>query len=173
MKTALLKYLSRLAFLLLLSSPSSHAKGVEWKGTIKGEEVEVSIQEGEFVKADHQLGVEEGHITTVDGYEGHFSQPDNFGKMPPHIKSWTVRWGGKDIVLPKGIYTSVFHPKLKSVEERFDDARLNNAVWIGESDDGESLLVIMMCGQDAQHVRLAFTIPKDGKAHRFTVEVIS
>ena len=164
---------ARLAFMLLLCFPSSHAKGVEWTGTVKGEEVKVSIQEGEFVKADHQLGMEEGRIMTVDGYETDFAQPNNFGVMPPHIKSWTVRWGGKDIVLPKGIYTSVFHPKLKSVEKRFDDARRNNAVWIGASDDGESLLVIIMCGMDAQHARLAFTITKDGKAHRFIMEVIS
>lgn len=173
MKTAMINNTVRFAFALLIYFTSSHAKGVDWTGSVNGEVVKVSIQEGEFVKNDHKLEMEEDRIVTVDGYKAGFAQPDNFGVMPPHIKSWTIRWGDKDIVLPKGIYTSVFYPKLKGVEKRFDDARLNNAVWLGASDDGESLLVIMMCGQDAQHVRLAFTIPKDGKAHRFSVEVIS
>lgn len=169
----MLNNIASFAFMLLACLPSAHAKSVEWTGTVKGEEVKVSIKEGEFVKSDHKLGIKEGHIITVDGYEADFARPDNFGVLPPHIKSWTVRWGDKDIVLPKGIYTSVFHPKLERVEKRFDDARTNNGVWIGASDDGESLLVIMLCGQDAQHVRLAFTITKEGKAHRFTMEVIS
>lgn len=173
MKTANLKLIIRVAFALLLGLPATYAKGVEWTGTVNGEVVKMSIQEGAFVKADHQLGMEEGHILTVDGYKAGFAPPDNSGVMSPHIKSWTVHWGGKEIVLPKGLYTSVFHPKLESVAKRFDDARQTHAVWIGSSDDGESLLVILMCGLDAQHVRLAFTIPKDGKAHRFTVDVIS
>lgn len=36
------------------------------------------------------------------------------------------------------------------LEKKFADA--NNGMWIGASDDGESLLVIMMYGEDAQHV---------------------
>jgi len=97
---------------------SKRPKLLHWKGNIKGEAIEMTITAGEFVKEDHKVEGPDGSPTLVDGYATLFALTRN-GEMPPHIKSWTVRWGGKEIKLNKGVYTSVFDPRLDGPIEAF------------------------------------------------------
>lgn len=139
-------------------------KTLHWEGRINGEMIEMTITSDAFVKGDHKVEVEDGgQVATVDGFNAWYSR----GVTTPHIKSWTVRWGGKELKLNKGLYTSIFLPNLEGPAPSFDVAHLNHKVWIGPSEDGNELLVAMVCGHDGFTGLIAFTIDKDGKMRRF------
>ena len=142
---------------------------VQWEGKVGGESVEITITAGEFVKEDHKVEGEDGFYSKVDGYSSAHAQIRN-GEMAPHITTWTVRWGGKQLKLKdKGIYTSVFLPGLAGPEANFDNAYLKHKVWVGPSEDGEELLVTMDSGSDGCSTLIASTIGKDGKMRRFSL----
>ena len=147
-------------------------KEFKWEGKVNGEEVEVTIKMGEFDLSKHQVKRRNTYIVEVDGYPAKFAEPHN-GKLKPHIKSWEINWGDQRVEFPRGVYTSVFLPYLKGPAKDLSDTMRESELWIGPSDDGTSLLVIMMSGFDAQHERLAFVITKDGKAHRFSFGIRS
>lgn len=169
--------------LCLLSLVSVHAdeawkqlpKSCNWKGKVGIEDVEVTINAGEFARADHKVVEKDGMIESVDGVSVQFGGHDRSARqnLPPHITTFSVRWAGKEVAIPQGSFTSVFLPYLAGPELDFKSAKHNNKVWIGSSDDGTALLITMVCGYDALHVRLAFTISKDGRVHRFFLEGIS
>ena len=135
---------------------------------MSGEGVKVTIRMGELDPSAHKIERRDGAISTVDGHLAKFAEPRN-GRMKPHITGWEIQWGDRRVEIPKGVYTSVFLPYLKGPAKDLDDAMRNGELWIGPSEDGTSLLVIMMCGFDAQHERLAFVITKEGRAHRFSL----
>lgn len=141
----------------------------KWEGTVNDEKVQVTIKMGEFDLAKHEVKREKTgtYIIEVDGYPAKFAEPHN-GKLKPHITSWEIQWGDQRVDFPKGVYTSVFLPYLKGPAKELWNVMKDSELWIGPSDDGTSLLVIMMSGFDAQHERLAFVITKEGKAHRFS-----
>lgn len=149
-------------------------KTLHWEGNIKGEAVEMTVTADAFVKEDHKLTKDEnGIVIAVDG-----SKVSDFFKedqkiIPPHIKSWTVRWGGKELKLNKALYTSIFKPRLDGPEPSFEAADLNDKVWIGPSEDGTELLITMVSGYDAVTSLIAFTLDKDGKMRRFKLAVRS
>ena len=129
----------------------------------------MDISEGDFVAAEHEVKPSDEHEPTIDGFEA-IAATDvglEYKIVHPHIKKWSITWGGKKVPLPKGIYTSVFLPGLSKPKQNFDDAHRKGGMWIGASDDGKQLLVTMVCGRDGVSQLIAFTISKDGQAHRF------
>jgi len=170
-----------LFLIILLFCPCSHAgenehqwkytpKSIHWTGKIKGEIVEMDISEGDFLAAEHEVKPSDEHEPTIDGFEAIAASDASLEDktvVHPHIKKWSITWGGKKVSLPKGIYTSVFLPGLSEPNQNFDAAHRKGDIWIGASDDGKELLVTMVCGRDGVSQLIAFTIAKDGQAHRF------
>ena len=148
------------------------SKSLEWKGMVDGEEVSMSIKAGDFEEGLHEIVDKDGENPRIDGFKTCFFRDRN-GVMPHHITEWKITWGGKEVTIPKGAYTSIFLPNLEAVAEHFDEMDPGNKMWIGPSEDSGSLMVVMMCGYDAVHVRLALVIAKDGEVRRFFLEVIS
>jgi hypothetical protein len=141
-----------------------------WKGMVGGEEVEMVISAGDLVAAGHEIGRDADTIVSVDGYEP--TGPAFEGRL--HVRDWTIRWGGREIRIPRGMYTSIVLPRLDGPPEEFyGKARQSGRVWIRPSDDGTALIVGILCGYDAIHSRYVFTIGKDGRVHRFLLEEFS
>jgi len=150
-------------------------KKMEWKGKVNGEEVEILIKAGEFIKSNYKTVKEDKNskvITKIGNYDCYFGRPRN-GVMPPHITEWTIRWAGKDVKMPRDVYASVFLPALYGVTRNFNESISGTKLWIGKSSDDQDLMIIMLCGFDAQHARIAFIISKDGSVKRFFIEAIS
>jgi hypothetical protein len=117
--------------------------------------VKLSITAGDFVRSAHKVRVKGRFITYVDGYRAEYGFPD-LDTALPHIQTWRISWGGKCVVIPKGLYSSVFLPQLGGIE-------------VGPSKNGKGLLILMTTGEDAVTYDVAFIITKDGKARRVTL----
>ena len=174
------KLIFQILLLIVLFCPCYHAGenshqrkytpvSIHWTGKIKGEIVEMDISEGDFVAAEHEVKPIDEHEPIIDGYEAIAASDARLQDkiVHPHIKKWSITWAGNKVPLPKGIYTSVFLPSLSDPKQNFDDAHRKGDMWIGASDDGKELLVTMVCGRDGVSQLIAFTIAKDGQAHRF------
>ena len=141
-----------------------------WRGTVKGEVVNMDIEAGIFVPGDHKI---RHNGDQVDGYS---LCPYNPTGCPPTvrfytIKKWTLQWGGKRIgISPRGAYASLFNPDLHSPTNGSKEAD-GDAVIVQVSRNGRSLSVTMGCGRDGIVGTVAFVITKDGRIRRYVVGV--
>jgi hypothetical protein len=141
-------------------------KRLHWQGKVKGETVTMDIEAGAFVAAEHKVKDSGG---TIDGYRSLPGYMTSWGNGFPHliITDWRIRWGGKPVHIPRGVYTSVFTPQLTGPKSYFDMD--SSEVCVMSSDRGSALVVSMGCGYDGVTLTLAFVITKDGRVHRFVL----
>ena len=141
-------------------------KRLHWQGKVKGETVTMDIEAGTIVAADHKI---RNDGEKIDGYDALPGYNPSWGTRFPYfiIRDWKIRWGGKDVHIPRGVYTSVFTPHLTG-SKPYLNSRTGD-VFVCTSAGGDALMVTMGCGYDAVTVTVAFVITKDGRAHRFVV----
>ena len=139
-------------------------KHVHWQEEIKGETVVMDIDAEYFVAAKHKVRRNGGY---VDGYQALPGYSTGWGSKFPFftINSWKIRWGHRWLRLfPRGVYTSVFTPRLGEAGNPLDEQGV-----VSVCDEGDTLLFTVGFGMDGVTGTITFVITKDGRVRRFVV----
>ena len=161
---------------LTTNYPTNYPRRLHWEGKVKGKMVTMDIEAGAFVPSEHRFKMVSDQGQLIDGYLSYAGIwfPDTKSKTAlkfPNfiIKDWKIRWDSKALHLPRGVYTSIFTPKLTIAPLRSPLPPDEDFVGVdvGTTDNENALVVSIHCGYDAVTYVVTFIITKTGQVYRF------
>lgn len=162
--------------------PMSYSQTIEDGGT----KIEVSLKMRKFDWTKNNVEY------NTDNYEGEWkpATPDSphpfringktalgtDGGVPGHeLESFSVTWGGKEIVVPEAFWRDCFHLFMWSEAQRNDPKHQGRwgTTYATLSESGKMLMIVSYGGGGAGSYKVIWLIPRDGTPERFIEDLNS
>ena len=125
------------------------------------ERLEVDIESADFVPARHQIRMMDNQ-TYVDGQRA--LGIDGTGRIETEIRTFVIKWNGKQVVVPRAAYAPIFNFSLRKASLFPEEM---GELLGARSSKNNALLFVFAGGTESVREWVWLVVTRDGKWFRF------